>query len=356
MNKKLELLKEVTQIFAPSGHEEEMRNYLLKTYRDLGYETKVDHFGNTFAVKKSKNPNAKKVMLIGHMDEVGFMVKKILDNGSLLVNPLGGFNSETILASRAILKNYEGKKFYGAVNSIPPHLLKGASNEKTPISSMVFDFGFTSKEEVLKANIQIGDPIVLEGSFAELSENRILSKAFDDRYGICLGIEVLKYFKNIDLDFDLYVGGVLQEEVGLRGSLCASNFVKPDFAIVMDVSTAFDTFGGDEFGKLGQGVLLRVMDPNYLARKDIIHFEKECLTKAKVNYQYFVAAGGTDAGSVHKSLSGIPTMTYCLVARNIHTCSSIIDVNDYLSSIRGIKEIVSSLNDKIIKEFTYENL
>lgn len=356
MNKEIETLKELTQLFAPSGYEDEVRDYLLKKYQELGFETKIDRFGNVYALKKSQKINAKKVLLIGHMDEVGFMVKKVLKNGSVQVMPLGGFNEETILASRAILKTFSGKKYYGAVASIPPHLLKNASNEKTHIASMVFDFGFTSEEEAKQMGIEIGNPIVLEGKFVLLeNEKRMLSKAFDDRYGLALGLSVLEHFKNIDLDFDLYVGGVCQEEVGLRGASCAANFINPDFAIVADCSTALDTDGNNsEFGQLGKGVLLRVLDPSMIARKEIIAFQKKCFDKDNIPYQHFISFGSTDAGNMHKSLSGIPTLSYCLVARNIHTCSSVLDVSDYLYSIKGIISVLENLKEEDIKGFQYE--
>ena len=140
MQEELKLLETLTQLFGPSGFEEEVRKYLIQEYKKLNYEFIIDPFSNVYAYKKSKKKNAKKVLIIGHMDEVGFMVKKILSNGSLLVTNLGGFNEETILASRAILKTFDGKKIYGAVNSVPPHLLKNNGNEKTPISKDIIPF------------------------------------------------------------------------------------------------------------------------------------------------------------------------------------------------------------------------
>ena len=357
MNEELKVLEELTNLYGPSGNEEEVKSYLVKAYKELGLEVLKDPFGNVYGLKKSKKENAKKVLVISHMDEVGFMVRKILPNGSVMVNPLGGFNSETILSNRAILKNSEGKKFYGSVCALPPHLLKGnSSNEKTPISNMVFDFGFTSINDARNNGVEIGDSIILEGNFALINANkRILAKAIDDRYGLSASLLAMKKLLNYELDYDLYIGGVCQEEVGLRGSLCAANYIKPDFAIILDVSAAYDTDGNtSEFGRLGEGVLIRVLDSNMIARKDIIKFQKECLDKVNVPYQYFISPGGTDAGSIHKSLSGIPTMTYCLVARNIHSCSSILDVNDYLNSIKGLNKILTSLNDNNIKKFKFE--
>ena len=355
MQKELKRLSEITNLFGPSGFEEEVASYLLNEYKRLGYETKRDPFGNVYAIKKSKNPNARKVLLAGHMDEVGFMVRKILPNGSFMVNPLGGFNPETILACRAILKVNNGNKYYGAVQSVPPHLLKGSNNDsKTPISMMIFDFGFASKNEAEEAGVEVGNPIILEGNFAKLSEKRMLAKAFDDRYGIALGLEMLEKFKDVDLDYDLIVAGLCQEEVGLRGSMCAASFIKPDIAIVMDVSAAMDTDGStSEFGQLGKGVLVRVLDSNMVARPELLEIQKCALRKVNVPFQYFISPGGTDAGSIHKSLAGIPTMTYCLVARSIHTCSSILDIDDYLNSIKGLESILLTLNNDKIKSVCY---
>lgn len=356
MKEELKVLETLTNMFGPSGSEEEVGSYLIKEYSKLGLEVLKDPYGNVYGLKKSNKENAKKVLVIGHMDEVGFMVRKILPNGSVMVSPLGGFNSETILSNRAILKNSDGKKFYGTVCALPPHLLKNSSNEKTPIASMVFDFGFTSSDDARNNGVEIGDSIILEGNFSLLNdEKRILAKAIDDRYGLAASLVVAKQLSTVELDYDLYIGGVCQEEVGLRGSLCAANFIKPDFAIILDVSAAYDTDGNtSEFGQLGKGVLVRVLDANMIARKDIIKFQKECLKSADVPYQYFISPGGTDAGSVHKSLSGIPTMTFCLVARNIHSCSSVLDVNDYLNSIKGLNIILTSLNENRIKNFKFE--
>lgn len=342
----LKILEELTQIFGPSGDEGLVRDYLKRHYHDLGLETYEDNLGSIIALKKSKNPNAKKVLLVAHMDEVGFMVSKILSNGAVMVLPLGGHNPQALLSNRVILKTQKGEFYHGLINALPPHLLKDSSRA-TQINEMVFDFGFTSKEEALNNGIRIGDSIICEGEFKVLNEGkRLLSKAFDDRLGLALGLEVLKELKDVDLDFDLYVGGSVQEEVGCRGALTSSYKVHPDLAIVVDCSPARDSNGDtSDLGILGQGVLVRVTDGNMIAFKDLVNYQVDAMERANVKYQYFISPGGTDAGNIHKQFDGIKTLTFCLCARNIHTPSTLLDAEDYLNAKKGLLFLLKDLSE-----------
>ncbi len=342
----LQTLEELTQIFGPSGDEGLVRDYLKRHYQDLGFKTYEDNLGSIFTLKKSKNLNAKKVFLVGHMDEVGFMLSKILSNGSVMALPLGGHNPQTLLSNRVILKTQKGKFFHGLINALPPHLLKDSSHV-TQINEMVFDFGFTSKEEAISNGIRIGDSIICEGEFKVLNNGkRLLSKAFDDRLGLALGLEVLKELKNVDLDFDLFVGGTVQEEVGCRGAFTSAYKVHPDLAIVVDCSPARDSNGNtDDLGILGQGVLVRVTDSNMIAFKDLVNYQIDAMERANVKYQYFISPGGTDAGNIHKQFDGIKTLTFCLCARNIHTPSTLLDAEDYINAKKGLLFLLKDLNE-----------
>lgn len=349
----LKLFKTLTELYAISGQENEVAGYLKKTYLSLGYEIITDNLGSIFAYKPSKIPNAKKVMVVGHMDEVGFIVTSILPNGMVKVSPVGGINEETLLSSRVVLK---GRKGYlkGCIGSIPPHLLPKGSNGKTKIKDMLFDFGMTSKEEAEEAGIYLGAMIVVEGKFEVLNNGkRLLGKAFDDRYGIVLGIELLEALKDVDLPFDLYVGGSVQEEVGCRGAITSSYAIHPDLAIVLDCSPSRDSNGNkDELGQLGEGVLLRVVDGSMIAFPELIKFQRESCEKAKVKYQYYISPGGTDAGQIHKNYDGIPTLTHCLVSRNIHTCSSILDSYDYYCAKKSLLYMLKHLDGDILKSLS----
>lgn len=353
----LKLFQTLTEKNAISGQENEVAAFLQKTYLALGYPIIKDQLGSIFAYKKSKNPNAKKVMIVGHMDEVGFIATSILDNGMVGVSPVGGINEQTLLSNRVILKGRKGE-LMGCISSIPPHLLSASDRERpTKIKDMLFDFGMTSKKEAEDAGIYLGAPIVSEGKFQVLNEGkRLLGKAFDDRYGIVLGIEILEALKEMELPFDLYVGGSVQEEVGCRGALTSSYAIHPDLAIVLDCSPSRDMSGDTkELGQLGKGVLLRVIDGSMIAFPELIAFQRECIEKSHAHAQEYISPGGTDAGQIHKQYDGIPTLTHCLCARNIHTCSTILDVQDYLDAKKSLLYLLKHLDEKKITQLGRKN-
>lgn len=339
--------KEITQLDAVSGQEKEVAKYLIKEYEALGLEVIKDYFGNLYAYKKGKDSSVK-VMIDAHMDEVGFIVKDIKDNGLIIPYPLGGFNSNTLLSNRVKLTTKEGKKFVGAIDSTPPHLLKG--NEAVDISTILFDFGFKNKEDTIKNGVAIGDMITLIGEFTYLNnETRILSKAIDDRYGIILGLDILNELKDVELPYDLYVGGSTQEEVGLRGIEAALHNIHPDMCFVLDCSTAKDSIGMSEYGRIGEGVLLRFIDRGMIANRTLLDFQKEACEKTNSKCQYFETLGGTNAGKVH--LNNILTLTHCICARAIHTQSTIMDISDFISAKNSLKYMLLNLSKDKINEF-----
>lgn len=347
----IKYFKELTELIGVSGQENDVAAYLKKEYQKLNCELIYDNLGSIFALKKSKKTDAKKVMVVGHMDEVGFMVKQILPNGLIVPTFLGGFNYNGLLSQRLVMINNKGEKIFGSIDTIPPHLMKnstGGVSEK----DILFDFGFLNSEDAINNGVEVGCPVVCKGDF-QISYNKecILSKAIDDRYGLVLGLILLNEIKDIDLPFDLYVGGSVQEEVGCRGAQTSANKIKPDLAIVLDCSPARDSQGGNDLGKLGEGVLIRYFDRSMIAFKKLLNFQIECCKEAGVKYQYFDSPGGTDAGIIHKSLDGIPTLTHCICARSIHTSSSFMRIDDYLAAKKSILVMINKLNNELIESF-----
>lgn len=341
------LFKEVTQIYSISGQESELARYLINKYQTLGFELVLDNLGSVFALKRSKIKKPLKVMVAGHMDEVGFIVIGIKDNGMISLDPVGGINPQTLLAHRVVVKTIKGAYLEGSIDAIPPHLMNEADREKpVQIRDMLADFGFRSREEALNNGVVIGAMVVVKGEFIELNDGqRLLSKAFDNRYGVVLGLEMAEHFKDIELPYDLYIGATVQEEVGLRGATTATTMIDPDFAIVLDCSPARDSTGDKEQeGQLGGGVLLRYTDRSMLSFRKLITYQEEVCKKVGVPSQYYSSPGGTDAGAIHKTNSGVLTLTHCICSRNIHTCSSIIDVDDYLSAKKALIYILNDFN------------
>lgn len=352
-DKQLALFKEITQIYAISGQENGLAKVLIEKYKSLGFEIVTDNLGSVFALKKSKNKDALKVMVAGHMDEVGFIVINIKDNGMIALNPVGGINSQTMLAHRVIVRTNKGTFLEGSIDAIPPHLMSESDRDKpVQIKDMLVDFGFSSKEEALLAGVHIGAMVVTKGEFVELNGGkRLLSKAFDNRYGVILGLEIAEHFKDIDLPYDFYIGASVQEEVGLRGATTITHLIKPDFAIVLDCSPARDSTGDKEQeGQLGGGVLLRYTDRSMLSFSKLITYQEKMCAELNVPSQYYSSPGGTDAGAIHLANDGVLTLTHCICARNIHTCSSIIDVNDYLGAKKVLIHILNDFNETRYQE------
>ena len=351
---RLKLFKELTQAIGVPGQEMPVVKVLKKYYEGICDEIIHDNIGSIIAIKKSKVENAPRVLILSHMDEVGFIIKKIHDNGALSIHPVGGTWEQTMLSNRISVVAKDGTIHKGVVGATPPHLLKDSDRQKPmKIENMFIDIGCKSKDEVLALNINVGCPVVVDGPFEVLANgNRLLSKAFDDRYGCILGVEILQALKNKELPFDLYVGNSVQEEVGLRGATTVANLVKPDFAIILDCSPANDISGKkEELGQLGEGVLIRFFDRSMIAFPQLLDFQIKMCEKNNVKYQYYSSTGGTDAGMVHKSNAGVLTLTQCICARNIHTSGSIIDLDDYEGSKKVLLSILKYLNRDRIEKF-----
>lgn len=347
----IKTLEDLSQIYGVSGHEQYVSRYLKNEYLKYTDEIIYNNLGSIFAVKRSKKKNAKKVMIAGHMDEVGFIVKTITKTGCLTLHPIGGWWSQTLLGQRVAVVNGQGEIFKGAIGSIPPHLLTEADRAKPmEIKNMLVDIGAKNKEEVEKMNVRPGDMVVLEGEFHVLANgSRVIAKAFDNRYGCAMGLAILEAFKDIDLDVDLYVGATVQEEVGLRGAQTAASMIDPDMALVFDCSPANDSSGDETaFGQLGKGLLIRFVDANYLPNRCLLDKLIEVCNQESLPYQYYISMGGTDAGAIHKNTDGVVTLTMCICARNIHTNSSIIDLNDLDVAYQAAVKFVGGLNDEQI--------
>lgn len=350
----LELMREITQIIGVSGNEKYISKALQKYYRKYTDKIIFDNLGSVFAVKSCGKENAKRVMLCGHMDEAGFIVNGITDMGLIKILPLGNIENQALLAQRVRLINREGQEFKGSI------IDNGSERDKSKaieVSKLLVDIGATSKEKVDKLGIKLGDSIVVDGQFEVLAgDKRIISKAWNNRYGCVMGIEILEALKDVDLDVDLYIGCTVQEEVGLRGAQTSTNLIKPDLGIVMDCLGANDVNGNKEsVGKLGEGVLINYYDKSMMPNRALLnHLVHICKSK-DIKHQYFYSMGDGDAGWIHKLLIGCPTLTTNICARNINTNSSIIHVDDYIAAREAIIEVIKSLGEETIEKFKSEN-
>ncbi|WP_458412180.1 M42 family metallopeptidase [Schinkia sp. CFF1] len=340
-NETLQLFKTLTELQGASGFEHNVRKFMRSELEKYADEIIQDNLGSIFGVKKGLE-DGPKVMVAGHMDEVGFMVTQITDKGLLRFQPLGGWWSQVLLAQRVEIITDNGP-IVGVISSVPPHLLDEETRKKPmDIKNMLIDIGAETQDDAIKIGIQPGQQIVPICPFTPMAnEKKILAKAWDNRYGCGLAIELLKETKDETLPNVLYAGATVQEEVGLRGAATAANLIQPDIFYALDASPANDASGDkDVFGHLGQGVLLRILDRTMVTHRGIREFILDTAESAKIPYQYFVSQGGTDAGRVHTANNGIPSAVIGICARYIHTPASIIHVDDYAAAKELLKTLV----------------
>ncbi len=346
--RELKLLEKVTQIDAVSGLEHHLAAFIKEELENYGFTLVKDNLGSIFGFKKTKVKDAPRIMVASHMDEVGFMLVEVVENGIIRAEAKGGINPNTLLSQRVRLTLDNGETLSGSIGTLAPHL-GGTKSENLKISDLDFDFGFTSKEEALARGLRAGQMIVVDGPFKVLNDGkRLLAKAFDNRYGVFMMLEMARHFANVDLPYDLYLGATVQEEVGLRGAQTIAHVINPDLAIVLDCSPARDTIGKDEEGQLGGGILIRYLDRSMIAFPELLSYQEKSAKKVKVPYQYYSSMGGTDAGAFHLHASGVLTLTHCICARSLHTGATIVDTFDIKGAKKVLIHMLKDLNkDKI---------
>ncbi|MCA1021939.1 peptidase M28 [Halobacillus litoralis] len=344
-----DLFKTLTELPGAPGNEHLVRQFMKEELEKYSDEIVQDRLGGVFGVKKGKGPT---VMAAGHMDEVGFMVTQVTENGMIRFQPLGGWWNQVLLAQRVQVVTDRGP-VVGVIGSIPPHNLTPEQRKKPmEIKNMLIDIGADNKEDAREIGIKPGQPIVPICPFTPMAnEKKILAKAWDNRYGCGLSIELLKELQGEKLPNVLYSGATVQEEVGLRGAQVAANMIQPDIFYAMDASPANDMSGDKkEFGQLGKGALLRILDRSMVTHRGMREFILDTAETHDIPYQYFVSQGGTDAGRVHMANDGVPSAVVGISSRYIHTSSSIIHVDDYAAAKELLVKLVKATDQSTVDE------
>ncbi|SFM09350.1 endoglucanase [Gracilibacillus orientalis] len=343
----LELFRTLTELPGAPGNEHAVRKLMKQELTKYADDIIQDRLGGVFGVKKGQGP---KVLVAGHMDEVAFMVTQITDNGMIRFQPLGGWWSQVLLSQRVEIYT-DDKKVIGVVGSIPPHNLTQAERSK-PMQqkNMLIDIGADNKEDAENIGIKPGQSIIPVSEFTPMAnDKKILAKAWDNRYGCGLAIELLKELKGETVPNELFAGATVQEEVGLRGAKVAANMIKPDIFYALDASPANDMSGDDkEFGQLGKGALLRIFDRSMITHHGVKDFVLDTAESNNIPYQYFISQGGTDAGSVHLSNHGVPSAVVGICSRYIHTHASIIHVDDYQAAKELLIKLVKNTDQNTV--------
>ena len=343
----INLLKELTETPGVPGYETHIRSLVRKYLENYG-ELTQDKIGSVIC-RKTGTSDKPRIMLAGHMDEIGFMVKQITPEGFIKFLPLGGWFDQVLLGQRVIVQSNKGD-VVGVIGAKPPHLLSPEEREKVvKRKDMYIDIGASSKEEVEKSGIRLGDPIVPRADFVELAGgSTYLSKAFDDRVGTALVISTLKELQNNEHPNAVYGVATVMEEVGIRGATTSVRAVDPDVAIVLESDIAGDVPGikPDESGiKLGQGPTVVLYDarmiPNIRFRDLVLEIAEQIGVPVQLSA---IEGGATDGAAIHLHGIGVPTIVIGIAARHIHSHSSIIHRQDYDYAVKLLTALVNSLD------------
>ncbi len=325
----MKLLKMLTQAAAPSGNEENVLQVIQKEIEPLADSVYKDTSGNLIAHIKG---NGEKVMLDAHMDEIGIIVTFIEDSGLLRFSNLGGVTALNAISQRVRFLNGEMGVVYSE---------DGVKLQDLKLSDLYIDIGAKNKEEA-ESKIKIGDVACFEGNFTQI-ENRVVSKALDDRVGCYVLIEAMKNIKEIkELKNDLYFVFTVSEELGLRGAKVAANAIAPDYAVSVDVTRTGDLPGKLKMAvKLGEGTAIKVKDSSILCHPYIKDLMVKTCVENDISYQLEVLEkGGTNAGAIHLTNGGVPSGVISIPTRYIHSPSEMVDLDDVKASIKLLTKMI----------------
>ena len=328
----VDLLRRLCETPGVPGHEYRVRTLIEAEVGALFDEMIVDPMGSLLckrnARKKVKDP--KKVMLLCHMDEIGFLVSHITDKGFVYVQPVGGFDPRNLFSRRVLVSTDDGD-LKGVMNpgGRPIHISSPEERKKVPeVSEFVIDLGLGEKTH---ERVKVGDMVTMDEPLIEMGD-KIVSKALDNRVACWLGIEAIRALGKAKHGCEIHVAFTCQEEVGLRGARTASFAIKPDIGIGIDTTLACDTPGVPEQDRTtlqGKGFGLHVKDSSFIADRDLVADVEAIAVKQKIPYQRtMLRAGGQDGAAAQQAAAGARAVGIVVGARYIHTVTEMIDRGD----------------------------
>jgi len=348
-----QLLKELTEVDGVPGYEGAVGALVRDYMRPLG-DIEKDRIGSIICRQGNSGP---RVMLAAHMDEIGFMVQHITAEGFIKFLPLGGWWDQVLLGHQVTIRTHTGPVL-GVIASKPPHILSAEERKEiVEKKDMAIDIGATSKEQVEAAGIRLGDPIIPNTQFRVLSGGRTyLGKAFDDRAGVALIIELLRHFADTAHPNTIYGAATVMEEVGTRGAETSVEVVNPDVAIILEVDICGDVPGikpEQTSTKLGGGPSLLLYDARMIPNLTLRDLVIDTAAELSIDLQLSTMAGGaTDGSRIHLHRSGVPTVVLGVPTRHIHSHSGIMHRDDYDRLLELLKALIEKLDAETVAGLT----
>ncbi len=353
MESRKTFLKQLLEAHGVPGAEHEVWKVMERRLKGVG-PISSDRLGS-FICEKRGSAAGPRVMLAGHLDEVGFMVKSVTKDGFVKFLPLGGWWGHVVLGQRMIVKTRKGDVF-GIVGSKPPHEIREEDRKKVlEVREMFIDVGATADWDVKKKlDIRPGDAVVPWSPYTPMANpDLVMAKAWDNRLGCGIAAEILLGLKGVAHPNTLYAVGTVQEEVGLRGAQTSATKLQPDVAIVLDVGIAHDTPGTDNDVYLGKGPLVVIYDATAIPNRKLLDLVIDTAKKLKIGLQFeSVERGGTDAGRIHLVGEGVPSLSMGCAARYIHSHVSIVSQRDFDTTVRLLTAVAKQLDKKTVDGLT----
>ncbi len=330
-----ELLRQLCETPGVPGHEDRVRALIMGEIEGLFDEVTVDPMGSLMCRRDADKPDAPKIMLLCHMDEIGFLVSHISDKGYLFLQPVGGFDPRNLFSRRVLVCTDDGD-FKGVMNpgGKPIHISSAEDRKKIPeVGEFYVDLGMG---EAAKDVVNVGDFVVMDEPFIEIGD-KFVSKALDNRIACWLGIEMIKKLGNKGRNAEIHVVFTTQEEVGLRGARTSAFKVQPDIGIGIDTTLACDTPGvpdKDATTVQGKGFGLHVRDSSFIADKALVREVEALAIKNSIPYQRtMLAAGGQDGAAAQQAAAGARAVGIVVGTRYIHTVTEMIHKTDLQAAL-----------------------
>lgn len=357
LDETVRMLKRLTDAKGVPGNEGEVRELMREYITPYADEVVIDGIGSLIAKKIGKE-GGPKIVISGHLDEVGFMVTRIDSKGFLWFQPLGGWWSQVLLAQRVTVVTKSGD-LTGIIGSKPPHILTPEARKKpVDLKDMFIDIGASSAKEAKDWGVRPGDMVVPYFEFTVMNnEKLLLAKAWDNRIGCAIAIDVLKQLDGMNHPNIVYGVGAVQEEVGFRGAKTSTSMIKPDIGFAVDVGTAGDTPGTSDKesqGKLGSGPQIILYDASMISHKGLRDLVVHTAEEFNIPYQYeSIPGGGTDAGAIHLTANGVPALAITISTRYIHSHAAMLNRDDYEHTVKLLVEVIKKLDRETVDTLTF---
>ena len=338
-------LKDLCLAFGPSGCEDNVRDLIFNKVGGT-----ADNMGNLYVTYKTSAKSNGTLMIAAHMDEVGFMINDIDDDGYLKFGLVGGIDPR-VLCGRRVVVGDENSRIKGVISSKPVHLLSESErSESTPVKSMYIDIGAKNKDEATKY-VNVGSFGTFDSEYLHFGKDDCMlkSKAIDDRLGCALMCDIIEMLTmdKVQLDYDVHFAFTVREEIGFSGAATAAYRINPDKAIILEATAIGDipdAADNQKVANIGSGGVISLADNSTIYDSDFIDFAVETAKNNDIKYQIKrYVSGGNDAGAIQRTRAGVKVLALSAPCRYLHTASNVIDMADYESMKQLLWEMIKSL-------------